>query len=78
MKVDFQKDLRKETVKEHFTDNAAYWDDLYSEDFSVNRFYSHEIKSRKKVVFIGAGHFMRSILPYFTKCADLEMIFEPL
>ncbi|MCB1050204.1 MAG: hypothetical protein KDC71_06340, partial [Acidobacteria bacterium] len=32
-------------------------------------------ESRKKVVFIGAGHFMRSILPYFTKCAELEMIF---
>ena len=46
-----QKDLRKETVKEHFTGNAAYWDDLYGEDFAVNRFYSHEIKSRKEVVF---------------------------
>jgi len=44
-------DLRKETVKEHFTDNAAYWDGLYSEDFAINRFYSHEIKSRKEVVF---------------------------
>ena len=51
MNTDSQADLRKETVKEHFTDNAAYWDELYNEDFAVNRFYSHEIKSRKEVVF---------------------------
>jgi len=46
-----QTDLRKETVKEHFTDNASYWDNLYSEDYAANRFYSHEVKSRKDVVF---------------------------
>jgi len=46
-----EKDIRKETVKEHFTDNASYWDNLYSEDFAANRFYSHEIKSRKETVF---------------------------
>ena len=44
-------DFRRETVKEHFTDNASYWDDLYGEDYAANRFYSHEVKSRKEVVF---------------------------
>lgn len=51
MKADSQNDLSKVTVKEHFTANAAYWDELYSENFAANRFYSHEIKSRKEVVF---------------------------
>ena len=51
MAVNKNNDLRKETVNDHFTDNAAYRDDLYDEDFAVNRFYSHEIKSGKEVVF---------------------------
>lgn len=51
MDINLKKDIRKETVKEHFSDYASYWDDLYDENFDSNRFYSHEIKSRKRVVF---------------------------
>ena len=32
-------------------------------------------KARKRVVFVGAGHFIQSLLPTFSKAEDLELIF---
>jgi len=42
---------QKVSVKQHFTDNASYWDELYADGREINDFYSHEIKRRKEVVF---------------------------
>lgn len=59
---------QKLTVKQHFTDNASFWDELYAEGRETRDFYSHEIKRRKDVVLNLLSKFMN---PQYEKAIDV-------
>lgn len=59
---------QKVSVKQHFTDNASFWDELYAEGREKRDFYSHEIKRRKEVVF---ELFNKFKIPQYKKAIDV-------
>lgn len=59
---------QKVSVKQHFTENAAFWDELYADGREKQDFYSHEIKRRKEVVFQLLDKFMH---PLYERAIDV-------